>query len=80
MLSAFCCYQITARRNNVLRVEHLFESELSSRIAGNSSALGYTHLIGPAKLDERILAKVNRYAEINLKAYHDRAKEIVYQQ
>jgi len=80
MLSAFCCYQVIVRKNNVLTIEHLFESELASRTAANSSALGYTHLIGPAKLDERILAKVNRYAEINLKAYHDRAKEIVYQQ
>jgi hypothetical protein len=74
MLSAFCCYQVAVERNTTLRVDHLFESERTSRTAEVSSSLGYTHLIGPAKLDDRILAKVNRYAEANLPEYHHRAK------
>lgn len=80
MLSAFCCYQVAVLGNRSLRVDHLFESELSSRTANRSAAAGYTHLIGPAKQDEKILANVSRYAETNLPEYHDKARKIAYLQ
>jgi hypothetical protein len=73
-LSAFCAYHLMMGADSDLSVEHLFESELESRRARRSEVLGYTHLIGPAKLDSAILDRLARYTEANLPEYHARAK------
>jgi hypothetical protein len=75
-LSAYCFHQIAVAGDTSLRIEHLFDSEFASQLASESRRVGYTHLIGPAKQDDFLLAKVERYVATRLPDYHARAAKL----